>query len=105
MESIVTELDGITDVVLLGLDLGIRMSTLSRIMGEYSTLERQITEVIYHWLKRENIIRQKQNERPTVGVLTDAVAKRSTALARKIRHKYRYRLSPTWGERLYCKQY
>ena len=104
MEAIVTELDGITDVVRLGLYLGVRMSALEKIEASYPSLERQKTEVIYHWLKRSNVIQQKQDECPTVGELTDAVARLNPSSSRRIRHKYRYRLDPKWGERIYCKQ-
>ena len=104
LEAIVTELDDIIDVERLGLHLGIRMSTLERIQADYSSLERQKTEVICHWLKRRDIIQQKQDERPTVGELADVVARLNPSLSRRIRHKYRYRLYPTLGERLHCKQ-
>ena len=103
MEAIVTELDDITDVVRLGLYLGVRMSALEKIETEYPSLKLQKKEIIYRWLKREDIIQQKQAERPTWDKLTDAVAKLDLSSSKKIRHKHRHRLNSTLGERIYCK--
>ena len=104
MNAIVTELDDISDVMLLGLNLGILMSALDRIKAEYPSPVQQKTEIVYLWLKRKDVIRQKQGEHPTVGELIDAVARLNVSVSRRIRHKYRYRLNPTLGERIYCTQ-
>ena len=104
MEAIVAELQPITDVVGLGLHLGVRMSALEKIEAEYSNLEQQKTEVIYLWLNRRDVVQKKWDERPTLDELTDAVAKLNSSLSWRIRHKYRYRLNPTLGERICCKQ-
>ena len=106
LEAIVAELDGITDVELLGRNLGIRLSALDEIIAKFSTLEQLKTEVIDHWLKRSDARRQKQDEHPTLDELMDAVSKLNPSSSRRIRHKFRYRLNPTLGERIYmyCKQ-
>ena len=88
MQTIVTELKDISDVQGLGLNLGIRMSALERIMTDYQPLDKQKTKVIYHWLKRKDIIRRKQNEHPTWGALADAVASLDPSLSEKIHHQH-----------------
>ena len=99
---IATMLDGITDVEGLGLNLGIRMSALERIMYEYPHPRNQKATVIYHWLKRKDIVRQKQNVLPTWDVLATAVASLDPSLSDRIRDQH-CRLSPTLGERIYHK--
>ena len=88
MENIITELSDISDVETLGLKLGIRMSALEKIMFEYPQLERQKTKVIYYWLKRKDIIREKQNEHPTWDRLVRAVARLDPLLSDRIRHHH-----------------
>ena len=88
MEIIVTELDDIADVERLGLNLGIRMSALERIIIDYPQLERQKTKVIFYWLKRREIIPRRQNEHPTWDRLADAVARLDPTLSQRIRHRH-----------------
>ena len=88
LKEIVTELEDITDVEGLGLNLGIRMSALERITIDYQLLEKRKTKVIYHWLKRKDIVRQKQNEHPTWSELADAVAAIDPALSERIHYKH-----------------
>ena len=103
MESIVTDLDGITDVRRLGQDLGIIGKTMMMVTNLLFSTEEQKGAIISDWLSRKNVIKQKHDECPTVGELASAVAKQNTELAMKIRHKYRDRLNPILGERIYCK--
>ena len=88
MQAIATELKDITDVEALGLELGIRMSALERIMIDYPLLERQKKKVIFYWLKRRDIVRHKQNEHPTWNGLANAVAAFDPFLSKKIHHKH-----------------
>ena len=88
LDEIVTELKDINDVEELGLKLGVRMSALESIKIDYQPLKKQKTQVIYHWLKRKDIVRQKQNERPTWGALADAIASLDPSLSARIRNKY-----------------
>ena len=88
LERIATELRDITDVVGLGLKLGIRMSALKKITADYPQLERQKTEVVYYWLKRREIVRDKQNEHPTWDGLAHAVARLDPALSDRIHHQH-----------------
>ena len=88
LKEIVTELEDINDVEGLGLNLGLRMSTLERIMTDYRLLERQKTKVVYHWLKRRGIVRQKQNELPTWAALAESVASLDHALSKRIRDQH-----------------
>ena len=87
LQGIATDLSDITDVVSLGLNLGLRMSTLKKIMADYPQLERQKTEVIYYWLKRREIVRNKQNEHPTWDGLALAVARLDPSLSDRIRYR------------------
>ena len=64
LDTIVTELKDITDVLELGLALGIRKSALDKIMQDSTKLEKQKIEVIHYWLTRRDIVRQKPGEHP-----------------------------------------
>ena len=88
MQEILTEFSDICDVETLGLDLGIRMSSLEKIMTEHPQLERQKTRVIYHWLKRRDIVQEKQDKHPTWTELADAVTKLDPTLSERIRRHY-----------------
>ena len=88
LKEVVTELEDIRDVEGLGLNLGLRMSALESIMTDYHSLEKQKTKVIYYWLKRKDVVRQKQNEFPTWKALADAVANLDPSSSERIRDKY-----------------
>ena len=88
MRTIVTEINDITDVEDLGLNLGIRMSALQKIKADHPQLERQKKMVIYYWLTRRDIVREQRNELPTWEVLADAVALLNPALSDWIRHQH-----------------
>ena len=88
MDTIVTELKGITDVLELGLALGIRKSALDQIMQDNTKLEKQKIQVIHYWLTRKEIIRQKQRECPRWDGLADAVARVNPLLSNTIRHQH-----------------
>ena len=88
MPEVIAELYNISDVSGLGLNLGIRMSALEIIEKDYRSSRDQLRMVIYHWLIRRGIGRQKQNEHPTWGALADAVSPINHALAMRVRDKY-----------------
>ena len=88
LETAVTELDNITDVEGLGLALGIRMSALEKIMLNCSNLDKQKTKVIYHWLIRKDIVRQRQGESPTWNGIADAVARLNPSLSERIHRRH-----------------
>ena len=78
-------LNDITNVERLGLNLGIHMSALERIMINYPLMERQKTKAIYYWLQRRDIVWHKHNEHPTWGGLTDAMRMLNPSLSARIR--------------------
>ena len=84
LKNVVDELENITDIHSLGLNLGIRMGTLKEICQLGPPL-RQKTEVLFRWLTREDVIKEKLGEVPTWNLLADAVERESRAVAQKIR--------------------
>ena len=88
METVVNELNDITHVERLGLNLGIRMSALKKVKFDYPQLEEQMTNIIYYWLQRREIVRQKQSEHPTWSGLADAVHTLNPTLSKRIRRQY-----------------
>ena len=87
LDTIVTELQDVTDVLELGLALGLRKSSLDRIMQENTKLQKQMIEVVHYWLTRKDIVRQRQGECPGWSGLADAVYKVNPALSHKIQHQ------------------
>ena len=86
---IITELNDVSNVQTLALNLGIRPSALIKIMADYpQQVETQKMHVLYHWLKRVEIIESKQSENPTWTRLAEAVARLDFALSERIRHQY-----------------
>ena len=85
METVITELNDVTDIESLGLALGIRMSALEKIALNYSKPDKQKTKVIYYWLTRKDIVRQKEREFPTWDGIADAVARLNPSLSERIR--------------------
>ena len=81
LQVVTAELYGINDVMLLGQNLGIHMSTLETIAADSCFAREGLKRVIYHWLMRSD-------ERPTWSVLANAVSPINHALAKRIRDKY-----------------
>ena len=89
LEDVITELNDITDFEGLGLALGIRMSALEKIALDYPCkVDKQKTKVIYYWLTRKDIVRQRQRESPTWDGLADAVARLNPSLSESIRRQH-----------------
>ena len=88
LRLILEEIHQITDIEGLGLNLGLHMSAISKIQDEYRSPEQQKMRIIRHWLRRKDIVPNKESCLPTWEVLADAVAKESTALSLEIRAKY-----------------
>lgn len=88
LQQILEEVEQVTNVLRLGLKLGLPMSEIVKIQKEYELLEEQKTWVIYFWLQRMHIIPSKQSVLPTWNELANAVAKENVALSETIRQKY-----------------
>ena len=88
MDTVVSELKDISDVLELGLALGICKSALNKIMQNNTKLEKQKIEVVHYWLTRREIVRQKQGESPVWSRLAGAVARLNLALSEKIHHQH-----------------
>ena len=89
LQRIITELSDISNVATLALNLGIRASALIKIMAEHpQQVEAQKMHVLYHWLKRKEIIEDKRSEYPTWTGLAEAVARLDLTLSERIRHQY-----------------
>ena len=72
------------DTQILSLNLGISLSALDKIKVDYPKLEKQKTRVIHCWLKRNDIVRRKQNEHPTWDALAGAIASLDRTLSESI---------------------
>ena len=88
MEAVATKLHDISDVESLGIALGIRMSALEKIASDYSTVEKQKTKVIYYWLTRKDIVRERQGESPNWNGIANAVARLNPSLSKRIRDRH-----------------
>ena len=88
LQRIITELNNVTDVQTLGVNLGIRQPALLKIMNSYDWLEKQKMQVLYYWLKRLEIIERKQSEEPTWARLAEAIAELDPKLSKKIWRNY-----------------
>ena len=88
LQRIITELKDVLDVETLGLHLGIRLPALLKIKEDYHRLEKQKIQVLYHWLKRMEIIESKRSEEPTWTRLAEAIAELNPKLSEKIRRQY-----------------
>ena len=85
----VLEVHDITNNTQLGLNLGLHMPAIEKIQAQYTqSLNDQKTQILYAWMKRDDIILSKQSCLPTWSELADAVAKESSPLSRSIRLKY-----------------
>ena len=88
LHQVLEEVYDITEVVQLGLNLGLHPKAIVKIKLENKTLEDQKTWILFAWLERNDIVPKKQSCLPTWSELADAVAKESNALSRSIRLKY-----------------
>ena len=88
LQRILVEIHHVTQVVKLGLNLGLYMPAIVKIQTNHKDLGDQKTWIIYAWLQRQDIIPDMQSQLPTWSELADAVAKESTALSMDIRRKY-----------------
>ena len=88
MDIVAAAVHDIADAEILGLNLGIRLSALDKIKVDYPQLEGRKTRVIHCWLKRNDIVRRRQNEHPTWEALAEAVASLDRALSERIHDKY-----------------
>ena len=88
LDTVVTELQDVSDVMKLGLVLGIRKSALDRIMQDKANLEDRKIEVIHYWLTRRDIVRQRQGECPGWNALAVAVARVNPALSQRIQRQH-----------------
>ena len=88
LDTVVTELKVVTDVMELGLALGIRKSSLDHIIQENTKLEKQKIEVIYYWITRKDIVRPRQGECPEWKGLADAVARVNPTLSHTIQNQH-----------------
>ena len=88
LDTIVSELQDVTEVLKLGLALGIRKSALDRIMQDNTNLEDRKIEVIHYWLTRRDITRLKQGECPGWNEVAVAVARVNPALSQRIRQQH-----------------
>ena len=85
---IVSELRDVTEVLKLGLALGIRKSALDKILQDSTNLEDRKIEVIHHWLTRRDIVRLKQGECPGWNALAVAIAEINPALSQRIQQRH-----------------
>ena len=88
LHQVLEEVHNITEVVQLGLNLGLHPAAIVKIKLDNKTLEDQKTWILYAWLQRKDIVPKKQSCLPTWSELADAVAKESTAVSRAIRQKH-----------------
>ena len=88
LQRILAEIHHVTQVVKLGLNLGLYMTAIVKIQTDHKDLGDQKTWIVYAWLQRQDIIPDMQSRLPTWSELADAVAKESTALSMTIRRKY-----------------
>ena len=88
LQSVLTEIKAVNQVQSLGLALGLLLSAIDKIQKDFATVKEQKIQVINYWLKRTEIIRDKQSCPPTWSQLAEAVADEDTALSDHIRCKY-----------------
>ena len=88
LQQILTEIHHVTQVMSLGLNLGLYMPAVVKIQTDYKTLADQKAWIVYAWLQRQDIIPDMQSRLPTWNELADVVGKESTAISMDIRRKY-----------------
>ena len=88
LQRILTEIHYVTQVMKLGLNLGLYMPAIVKIQTDHKDLADQKTWIVYAWLQRQDIIPDMQSRLPTWSELADAVAKENNDLSMDIRRKY-----------------
>ena len=88
LQRILAEIHNVTQVMKLGLNLGLYMPAIKKIQTDNRDLDDQKAWIVCAWLQRQDIIPDMQSHLPTWSELADAVAKESTALSMTIRLKY-----------------
>ena len=88
MQDVLMEIKPVSQVLRLGLALGLLISAIDKIRKDFASVEEQKIQIIKCWLKRIGIIRKMQSCRPTWSQLADAVADEDAALSDSIRCKY-----------------
>ena len=88
LQNVLTEIESVTEVESLGLNLGLLISTIDEIQQDCATVKKRRIQIIKCWLRRTGIIREMQACPPTWSQLADAVAKQNQALSDHIRSKY-----------------
>ena len=89
MRRIISELNDISNIEPLALNLGIRMSAWLKIEAKHpQQVEKQKTRVLYYWLSRMEIIEDKQSEDLTWAKLAEAIAEIDPRLSKGIQCKY-----------------
>ena len=87
MQTILDEVESITDMEGLGLALGIYMTSVQKIMESSSQLHQK-REIIWYWLTRKDIIPSKCGQVPNWSLLVEAVNKENPIIAQTIHSKY-----------------
>ena len=87
MEKILVEVRKIVDVQGLGLALGICMTAVEKIM-EMGNPARQKRQIIFHWLRGKDIIKDRRGQVPTWNLLAEAVEEESPVISQSIRSKH-----------------
>ena len=88
LQDVLLEIKSVSQVLKLGLALGLLISAIDKIRKDFGSVEEQKIQIIKYWLKRTEIIRKMQSHRPTWSQLADAVADEDVALSDSIRCKY-----------------
>ena len=89
LQQIRTEIRYVTQVMSLGLNLGLYMPAIEKIQIEHKALDEQKAHILSAWLQRQDIIPEMQSRLPTWSELAEALAKdNNNALSMKIRRKY-----------------
>ena len=88
LQKVLTEIESVTEVESLGLNLGLLISMIDEIQQDYATVKKRRVQIIKCWLRRIGIIRDKQACPPTWSELAGAVAKQNRDLSDHIRSKY-----------------
>ena len=86
--KILNALEKISEVDLLGIRLGLQLSTVERISKECQSVEQKKVSIIKTWLRRNDIVPYLQSHCPTWTQLAEAVAKENVVVAETIRRKY-----------------
>ena len=88
LQKVLEEIESVSEVESLGLNLGLLISAIDKIQKNFTTVNKQKIEIIKCWLRRTERIRDMQACPPTWSQLADAVAKENRDLGDHIRSKY-----------------